>query len=218
MESIDYEIICVKNRIFPSNTYFLRNINNLDCIIIDPGLDTESIANKINELELLPKAIFCTHGHFDHIGSVAFIKNKFKVPFYLHENDFNISQSANFYLKISKINHKIVTCPPDILLKGENQTVCINNFEIESQLFPGHTNGSCIFKLKNNLFTGDLIYKKGLGFNSFPGENKIILKESIQKIFKNYINSSIVYPGHGESSNLNEIMNINSELKKFLSL
>ena len=52
----------------------------------------------------------------------------------------------------------------------------IGRFDLVIYNFPGHTEGSCIIKWEGNLFSGDIIYKKGLGLDSFPGENKVKLK------------------------------------------
>ena len=65
-----YRII---NSLFKSNTYLIKDDNNY-CIIIDPGLDHERISKSIDFFHLKPIAIMCTHGHFDHIASVSYLK------------------------------------------------------------------------------------------------------------------------------------------------
>ncbi len=216
MESTNKILYSVKNEIFSSNSYILKDKINNSCILIDPGLDTIAINKKIEELNLKPIGILSTHGHFDHIGSVSFFKNKFKIPFYIHEADFKISQSANFFLKIARINHKIEIPKPDFLFKKKQENVTIGKFDLNIFNFPGHSEGSCIIQSNNLLFSGDIIYKNGLGFNNFPGENKANLKDSILKIFEIFPSDSIVYPGHGESEYLMNIKHNNQDLINFL--
>ena len=97
MELTKQYINVVRNGVFPSNTYLLKSPLNNACLLIDPGLDTRAIDDKITELNLMPVAIVCTHGHFDHIGSVSYFKTKFDIPYYLHEADLKLSKSANFF-------------------------------------------------------------------------------------------------------------------------
>ncbi len=217
MELTDYLLYTVRNEIFSSNSYILREKLSDFCLLIDPGLDTQVLDKKLTDLNLKPIAILATHGHFDHIGSVSFFKNKFNIPFYMHEADSKISQSANFYLKIARIDHKIETPKPDVLFKEKKETITIGNFELCIYNFPGHSAGSCIIQQDKYLFTGDIMYKKGLGFNNFPGEDKSKLKHSIQEVFKTFSDDSLVLPGHGESEYLMNIKNNNQDLINFLN-
>lgn len=218
MGLIEHAIITIRNEVFPSNTYILKSKNDNSCIIIDPGLDVSLIDKKITELDLKPVAIISTHGHFDHVGGVSFFKMKFKIPFYLHEADLKLSKSANFFLKVAQINIQIETPVPDYFFKGQLETLIIEDFNLAVYNFPGHSAGSCIIKYDNSLFSGDMIYKKGLGFNNFPGENKDQLKESILKIFKTFAGDSLILPGHGEAEYLEKIKANNKDLANFLSL
>lgn len=217
MESIDTNIKLVRNRIFPSNTYLLLSASKETYIIIDPGLDNQTLIIEMKELGLTPVAVLSTHGHFDHIGSVANIQAEFKIPFYVHELDLKIVQSANFFLQVAKINHKITTPKPDFLLKDKEDKIVIDDFEIDVYNFPGHSNGSCIFKFHNYLFTGDILYKNGLGPESMPREDKKLLKESIQEIFSKFSDDCLVLPGHGPSEYLGKIKQNNLDLKNFVA-
>jgi hydroxyacylglutathione hydrolase len=213
----DHLLYKVRNKIFSSNSYILREKRSDFCLLIDPGLDTQAIDKKLTDLNLNPIAIIATHGHFDHIGSVSFFKNKFKIPFFMHEADSKISQSANFYLKIARIDYQIETPKPDVLFKEKKEKINIGNFELCIYNFPGHSSGSCIIQHDKYLFTGDLIYKKGLGFNNFPGEDKVKLKHSIKAVFETFSNDSLVLPGHGDSEYLMNIKNNNQDLINFLN-
>jgi hydroxyacylglutathione hydrolase len=209
--------LIINKNIFSSNTYIFKNKVNQECIIIDPGFDINLINKEIEDNSLKPVAIVSTHGHFDHIGSVSFFKNKFKIPFYIHESDSKILQSANFYLKIARINHKIEIPKPDIFFKEKKEIINIGNFKLCVYNFPGHSAGSCIIQNDKYLFTGDIMYKKGLGFNNFPGENKVVLKHSIQEVFETFSDDNLVLPGHGDSEYLMNIKNNNQDLINFLN-
>ncbi len=208
---------CVRNIIFSSNTYLLCSDKDNRCLIIDPGLNEELIDEKIVGLGKIPVGIIATHGHFDHIGGVTYFKEKYNIPFYIHEKDFKISQSANFFLKITKINHKIITPKPDVFIKGDTNEIIIEKFLLKVHNYPGHSEGGIVIEYKNYLFTGDLFYRKGLGFNGFPGENKSILRKSVIEIFNFFEDFYIVYPGHGESDSIGFIKENNLELLNFIN-
>lgn len=218
MGSIDANIKIVKNRIFPSNTYLLSSNVDNTCVIIDPGLDDLSILTAIKESQLKPIAILSTHGHFDHIGAVANIKNEYDIPFYLHELDLKLLQSANFFLFVAKINHKISIPKPDLLFKQKKDKIIIGNFDFDIFHLPGHSNGSCIFQVHKYLFTGDILYKRGIGQESMPREDRVMLKESIREIFRNFSDDLLVLPGHGSSEYLGKIKEENLALKHFMSI
>jgi hydroxyacylglutathione hydrolase len=207
----------VRNKLFPSNTYLLSDEENKVCLVIDPGLDEVAIDNELQKLNLTPLAILATHGHFDHVGSASFLKSKYNIPLYLHEADFKISQSVNFFLKVARINHKVISPTVDFSFKGLQESLSIEGFNLKVYNFPGHTAGSCVIQFENNLFTGDLFYKKGLGSNNFPGEDKIKLRKSILEIFESFPDDTMILPGHGESATLGAIKKANAELQDFLN-
>ena len=217
MELINSLVFKIKNQKFSSNSYILKDKCSDCCLLIDPGLDFYFLDEKIGELNLKPIAILSTHGHFDHVGGVSYFQNKFKIPFYIHEGDFNTVKSVNFFLKIAKIDIKIETPKPNVLFKNDLEIFTIGNFKLSIYNYPGHTNGSCIIQSQNFIFTGDMIYRKGLGFNNFPGEDKIKLKHSIKKLFKIFPDDCCVYPGHGGADYLFSIKKNNQELINFLN-
>lgn len=218
MELIDTNTIKIfRNKIFSSNTYLLGNRLDNTCIIIDPGLDTTLLLETIKESQFKPLAILSTHGHFDHIGSAANIQNLYNIPFYLHELDYKISQSANFFLQVARISQKIITPKPDFVFKLKKENLVIGNFNIEITNYPGHSNGSCVFKINDYLFTGDILYKNGLGPESMPKEDKKLLKDSILNIFSTFSDNCLIFPGHGSSEYLGVIKKNNLELKEFIS-
>jgi len=217
VELVESNITVVENGIFQSNTYLLTNASDSTCVIFDPGLDFEAIDAEIRRLNLQPIAIFSTHGHFDHIGSAANFQSEYDIPFYLHELDIKMARSANFFLHIAKLNHTIITPTPDIVLKGDRGDVVVGRFNIQYYNLPGHSNGSCVFKVQNNLFTGDIIYRRGLGLESMPRENKDLLKESIKKMYLLFSDDDLVFPGHGSSEYIGRIKSSNLALKDFIS-
>jgi glyoxylase-like metal-dependent hydrolase (beta-lactamase superfamily II) len=181
--SIDYKVTVIKNGIFPSNTYILTDLDSNLSIIIDPGLDIEEL--KKAESGLNPVAVLATHGHFDHIGHATYFQKKYNIPFYLHEEDAKLSRSANFYLKIAKLDLKIETPVPDHFFRGKTSHLSIKKFDFSIHQLPGHTPGSCIIEYKDVIFSGDICTKRDLASITFREKTKI-----------NCVNRSKVYSRH----------------------
>ena len=86
----------IPNGRWKENAYIVSDINN-NAIILDPGFGEKDIISFIKLNNLNVSAILNTHAHYDHIGSVKNIKDKFTIPFYLHSKDEKLLKSANLY-------------------------------------------------------------------------------------------------------------------------
>ena len=58
-----------------------------NCLVIDPGEESGRIISKMKSKELTPVAILLTHAHFDHIGAVDSIRDRYNIPVYIHEEE-----------------------------------------------------------------------------------------------------------------------------------
>ena len=206
----------IRNTILSSNTYIVVNKEKRESVLIDPGMDAAKIDQVIKENNLHPTDILATHGHFDHVGSVAFFQKKYGAKFHIHKLDIKVLRSVNFFLKIMKISSKTEVPVPDNIIEGETKKLELGNFQFEFYNLPGHTDGSCVFKVGEYLFTGDTLYSKSVGINHFPGGNNEKLRLSVQKIFELFDPAITVYPGHGTFEKLGKIRETNIELKNFL--
>ncbi|MBM6009664.1 MBL fold metallo-hydrolase, partial [Staphylococcus epidermidis] len=67
--------------IVDTNTYFIENEENV--ILIDPSSESQKIIKKLNQINKPLKAILLTHAHYDHIGALDNIIEKYQVPVYM---------------------------------------------------------------------------------------------------------------------------------------
>lgn len=187
-----------------ANCYFL--IEGKDCLIIDPADDASFIFEEIQRKRLNLIGMLATHGHFDHIGVVGEIQLSFNVPLYIFKEDQflidRLNETAKHFLGFDPHFIKPITV----------KYLTVTEFKIQSLEFriiktPGHTPGSCCFYFKeeNSLFTGDTLFKEGIGRYDFSYSNKDKLKKSLKKIFK-LPGETIIYSGHGEDTILEDEM------------
>ena len=93
-----------------------------------------------------------------------------------------------------------------------------SNTDINIYKNPGHTKGSISYEFTNLgvVFTGDFVFAQGIGRTDLYSGNTSEMKESINKIFLNLDKDLEVFPGHGNTDTVNNILNYNSYLKEFI--
>ena len=206
---------CITNGEFSSNTYFCETNVPGGGILIDAGLDGAAIDEQMSAHGLRPHQVFCTHGHFDHIGSASYFQKKYGCQVFLHKGDARIMKSGNFLLMVLKIEQKIDL--PEVTFVDDQFTLDINGNALKYRATPGHTPGSCVIEFGDALFTGDTLYSRGVGLSNLPGEDAVLLKQSIRGLWQ-YLTSAItIYPGHGNAADGETVRNQNIALQQFLS-
>jgi len=196
-----------------ANCYFL--VQDKDCLIIDAGDSADFILEEISRNNLTVTAILATHGHFDHVMAVGELQASLNVPLYISEMDRflldRVEQTAKHFL--SHIPEMLPITNTTDLVAGTlripdfaKATTGGKNFELRTIQAPGHTPGSVCFYIpeENALFTGDALFKDGIGRYDFSYSNKKELFASIKHIMKTLPGVTVIYPGHGESSMLEE--------------
>lgn len=181
---------------FETNAYVVACPLTKEAVLIDPAPNSsQSIISFLEEHRLTPKKILLTHSHWDHIGDVAILKAKYKIPVYIHERDVpNLEKPGSDGLP-SWLDIRGVK--PDFLLK-EKDKISIGNLTFEVIYTPGHTPGGVCFYSPNEgvLISGDTLFKGTIGNLSFPTSRPDLMWESLAKLSK-LPSETKVYPGHG---------------------
>ena len=186
-------------------------------MVVDAGLSGDAIARELAARQLRRGGVGCTHGHFDHIGSASVIQGRYRVPVYLHAADRRVARSANFLLMACKIDRRIVV-PTDVVEAHDGMRVPLGADVLTFHHSPGHTPGSCMLEFRGALFSGDTIYRDGVGLVDFPGEDKAVLRESILRHWDAFDDGLMLHPGHGGSGRLGEVKRGNRALRQFAGL
>lgn len=185
------------------NCYILRN-ESLDAIVIDPGSNSADIIDHLLKAKVHLRAIINTHGHYDHIGAVADIKDFFGVPFYLHSKDEQLLKRANLYGYLFDDQSKIKIPLINVFL-DKLDTLRFGKIRVEVIRSPGHTPGSVSFIIESHLFTGDALFSNCAGRTDLPGGDESALRQSL-KMLLNYPPETVCYPGHGASATLGDAL------------
>ena len=178
---------------YGANCYFVIDELSKDTLVIDPGANGKSIIREIDRLGCNVKAILLTHAHFDHIGAVEELKEKYKVPLYVNEGEVdNCKKDNTVYAKL----------PSDYNAISDGDILDFNNINVKCLHTPGHSKGGMCFLVEDNVFTGDTLFQGSIGRTDFISGNYDTLISSIEEKLVVLDKNTKVYPGHGPSSTI----------------
>ncbi len=186
-----------------TNAYLLTDPDTDKGIIIDPGMNPQSLIKRIAGLEI--EAILLTHAHFDHIGGVEEIRKLKSCPVYLHdlEADWLTNPKKNGSARWPELEALIVVEPAEYAL-DEGQVLEFLGGALRLQVFhtPGHSPGSVSFLYEKHLFGGDVLFRLSVGRTDLPGGESSELLNSIHGKLFDLEDDTIVYPGHGAKTTI----------------
>ncbi|MCI8590397.1 MAG: MBL fold metallo-hydrolase [Clostridiales bacterium] len=188
------------------------------CFIIDPGTNSEkqlsSIYNLIDQSSVSDLFILLTHGHFDHIMGVDQIAQRYHCDVYIAKNEYALAIDP-FLNQSNAILHKDITIQSPMIQLSDRQIVTKNNQSLFEVIYtPGHTAGSCCYKMENAIFSGDTLFAGSIGRTDFPTGNHEQIMNSMC-ILRDYAKDQNfdIYPGHGESTSLQTEIKTNPYFK-----
>ena len=194
-------------------------------ILIDTGLpkrrsdfvrELESAGCKPGDLNL----IIITHGHLDHNGNSAYLREMYNTKIAMHSGDSAMTESGDmfrgvkgFTVAIFRIMLPLVglgkydSFRPDIILE-DGDDLSEHGFDARVVHIPGHSKGSIgVLTSGGDLFCGDL-----LGNTDKPAKTTLIddpaeYDASVEKL--RTLEIKTVYPGHGKPFQMEQFMEYN---------
>ena len=175
-----------------TNCYIVTNEETLECVVIDPGDEANTILDYLEANRLKCRAIFLTHAHADHIGAVAAITEELDIPVYLNERERVLRQRDSFFLTLLDERGKNY---------DDGDVIEIAGLSFRVVATPGHTPGGVTLVCEDALFTGDTLFKGSCGRTDLAGGDMMQELASLKKICE-LPGDYEVYPGHMDSSTL----------------
>lgn len=191
---------------FQENTFIVSDPEN-NAVIIDPGCysrnEEQQLLTYINEAQLKVVALLNTHAHIDHVLGNSFIKENFKVDYYLHKDDINTLNAVEQYASLYGFEGYRLSPQPDFLLEDESELV-FGGIRMKVLHTPGHCPGHVVFYFQSEgiVINGDVLFNGSFGRTDLPGGNLEILKTSIFKTMFSMPDNTLVYCGHGPSTTI----------------
>ena len=178
------------------NSYFIDGPKR---ILIDPGHRAmfDHVEKGLKDLGLAIAdidLIICTHGHPDHLEAVQLFKGS-KTLFTLHEIEWQWIDTIGRPMGAA-LGIDLDAIKPDFFLQESD--LSLDDLELQVILTPGHSPGSvCLYWYDQKvLFTGDVVFKEGLGRTDLPGGDGEKLKASIKRLAE--LDVEWLLSGHGD--------------------
>lgn len=175
-----------------TNCYVVTDENTLDCVLIDPGDETNTILDYTESNKLKVRAILLTHGHYDHVGAVSEIMEETGCRLYINPRD------EGYEPGMSGMKFKM---PENGEYYDEGDEVNVSGLHFKVIATPGHTPGGVCLICENALFTGDTLFRGSCGRTDLPGGDIEQELNSLKRICM-LPGDFEVYPGHMDSTTL----------------
>jgi hydroxyacylglutathione hydrolase len=196
-----------------TNCYVVATGPGSECVVIDPGQDAApGIADLVAEHRLKPVSILLTHGHIDHMWSVAPVAGNYEATAYIHPADRHLlthpmagisPESAALLLGGS---YEFAE-PDDVRELADGASVPLAGIDFLVDHRPGHTEGSVTFRTAYDdevpevMFSGDLLFAGSIGRTDLPGGDHPTMLRSLAKMLL-LDDEIVVLPGHGEQTTI----------------
>lgn len=180
-----------------NNCYFITDEATGKSALVDCTDADEKMLKFIGDADL--EYILLTHGHFDHIGGVKEIQEKFGAKVVISEEDAPMLSSGKLSIA-AFCGAKQNNTTADILVK-EGDILALGKTKIKVMATPGHTKGGVCYIADDNIFTGDTLFFCSCGRTDFPGGSYKEIKESLKRL-ADMKGDYKLYPGHDRATSL----------------
>lgn len=173
------------------NCYIVTNEKTLECVVIDPGDESNTILDYLESNSLKCRAVMLTHGHFDHVGAADTVAEETGVPVYMNRRDDTGGKSF----------HLPYCLPENGISYDDGDVIEAAGLRFEIIATPGHTPGGVTIRCENALFTGDTLFRGSCGRVDLDGSDPEAEMLSLKRLCS-LEGDYEVYPGHMDSTTL----------------
>ncbi len=196
------ELAIVVDPMFDQNCYVLHRRDTDHVLVVDPGLQHPRTLALLEQRALHCDRILLTHGHPDHVNGVPAVKAAHGCAAAIHPDDREQLEAVR-HLPGVPFDLPEIVCEEDL---HDGEMLRWHDLDIEVVHTPGHTRGSVCFRVGPDLLSGDTLFHRGVGRCDLPGGSWPALIFSIEHRIYTLPPETVVYPGHGQKTVVEEEM------------
>jgi glyoxylase-like metal-dependent hydrolase (beta-lactamase superfamily II) len=169
---------------YDNNVFVLRCRETGEAVLIDAANEHERLLEMCRRLGV--RRVLETHGHWDHIGAVAEVRDA----------GYEVGVNSLDAPMLKDVGYDVFIDDAEIIEVGRLRLHAIHN--------PGHTPGSVSFLVDGAplLFSGDTLFPGGPGATKFAGADFATIIDSIDNKLFTLPAHTVVMPGHGVSTTI----------------
>jgi glyoxylase-like metal-dependent hydrolase (beta-lactamase superfamily II) len=184
---------------FQENCYLVSDETAGVAVLIDPGAEADRLISAVERSGREPTAIWLTHAHLDHVGAIAGLERRWKLPVYLHPLDEPLYTMASRQAALYGIPYEQPPAADRTL--GEGDVLDVGSFRFTVMHAPGHAPGHVVIHGHGLAFVGDCLFAGSIGRTDLPLSNPRDLARSLERIVE-LPDDTVVYPGHGPATTI----------------
>jgi hydroxyacylglutathione hydrolase len=181
-----------------TNCYLVICPDMREAMLIDPAAEAERLLDALEKADARLTTIVNTHGHLDHVLANEAVRAATGAALLMHEADVGMLLRPDPVLAGWLGVRPAFSAPDKTLADGE--MVRVGRLSFTALHTPGHTPGGLSLYGHGAVFTGDALFRNGVGRTDLPGGNWKQLEQSIVGKLFGLPDETIVYPGHGPIS------------------
>ena len=196
---------------FATNCWILSASGSDQGLLVDPGIGDpylhQALLERCQELGVEPVAVFITHGHLDHMFSVAPLCSSTSIPAYIHQQDRALLSHPERAL--TKNTAAMIPAglafaePEEVLELSDGVSVEIAGLHLTFHHTPGHTPGSTVAIVNNQLLiSGDVLFAGSIGRTDLPLGSLSDMERSLREKIIPLPDELTVLPGHGRTTTI----------------
>ena len=189
---------------FAANCYIVGSSETRQGMIIDPGADADTIMRTVQQTELSISIVVITHAHMDHVGALREVQQRTSAQFAVHEAEKGFVFSTPMRMLTSLGVSPVKSPPKPDKLLNDGDVIDIGDLHFKVLYTPGHSSGGICLSGHGVVFSGDTLFRLGIGRTDFPGMSHERLIKSISEKLMVLPDETVVYPGHGPPTTIGD--------------
>lgn len=218
-----------------TNAYLLYDPATREAALIDVGGPIDALLAVIEQRGLQVRYLFTTHAHVDHVQGLPAVRARFpRAQWCLARPEF---EATAFYAQWEQVMAPEEAArikagmaadaalaetmsfdfarlgKPDVFVE-DGQTFPLGRLTLRALASPGHSSGSVCYSTAGVLFAGDVLFHRRIGRWDLPkAGGRAVLETSVRRLYQQLPDETLVYPGHGPSTEIGIEKTQNQQVK-----